>query len=231
MTQDAFRPTARTRPIDLTTVAITVGAAAISYGVAIALLTRIRVDSATAGVAQYLVSGLAPIIAVAIVHLVRVRSVRALGFRGVSWRWIAVAVGGGIGAIVLSILVTVVVVLLSGPPSGVQADYTSASSNGPMWLVLTLLAGAVLTPLGEELLFRGVLTNGLLRYGGWVAVLVSAAIFAVSHGVNYVLPVAFVIGVITALLFRATASIWPGVVVHAIYNGYVILSSAFAAAA
>ena len=230
MTED-FPPTGRARPIDSMTVAIIAGSAAISYGVAVTLLLVTRVDSATAGVAQYLVSGLAPIVAVAIVYVVRVRDARALGIRGVTWRWIGIAVGAGIGTIILNILVAMVVVLLTGPPSGVQADYASAYAGGPAVWALAFLAGAVLTPLGEELLFRGVLANWLLRYGGWIAVPVSAAVFAVSHGITYILPVAFVVGVVTALLFRATASIWPGVIVHAIYNGYVILAGALAASA
>ena len=35
---------------------------------------------------------------------------------------------------------------------------------------------------------------------------------------------AFVIGLITALLFRATGSIWPGVIVHAVNNSYSVLA-------
>ena len=58
----------------------------------------------------------------------------------------------------------------------------------------------MLTPIGEEFLFRGVLYTALARYGPWVAVLVSSAIFAMAHGFNYILPVAFVVGVVAALL-------------------------------
>jgi uncharacterized protein len=221
--------TSRQRPVDTITLVVAVAAAAVSYAVGIGSLLAVRVEPAVAGVAQYLVSGLAPMVAVAIVYVVRVRRPAAIGLRAVGGRWITVAIGGGIAAIVLSILVSVVVIVIAGPPSDIQADYASASSGGPVLLALTLLAGAVLTPLGEELLFRGVVTNWLLRFGGWVAVPVSAALFALSHGVNNVLPVAFVVGVIAGLLFRATGSIWPGVVVHAIYNGYVITSTAIVA--
>lgn len=146
-------------------------------------------------------------------------------------KWLLIAVGAGVLAVVLSILVTVVTVLLTGPPSDLQKDYRAASSGGPVFLVLTLFAGAVLTPLGEELLFRGVIAHALMRWGAPIAVPVSAAIFALAHGIDYVLPVAFVIGLIAALLFRATGSIWPGVVVHAINNTYTIVVSAIAAAA
>jgi hypothetical protein len=48
--------------------------------------------------------------------------------------------------------------------------------------------GFRLTPLGEEAVFRGVLLNFLGRWGSWVAVPLSAAIFALAHGINNVLP-------------------------------------------
>ncbi len=78
----------------------------------------------------------------------------------------------------------------------------------------TLLLGAALTPLGEELAFRGVITTALGRYGPWVAVIGSATIFALVHGLNPVLPVAFSVGVAAALLLRRSGSVWPGVLLH-----------------
>ena len=76
----------------------------------------------------------------------------------------------------------------------------------------------MLTPLGEELLFRGVVTTALLRYGPIVAVVGSAVIFAVAHGFNTVFPAALVVGLITAEIYRRSGSIWPAVVVHAVHN-------------
>lgn len=74
-------------------------------------------------------------------------------------------------------------------------------------IIVTTLMGAVLTPIGEEFFFRGVLTSGLLRFGPWVGILVSAAIFALAHGINPVLPVAFIVGVINGILFHKTGSV------------------------
>lgn len=70
------------------------------------------------------------------------------------------------------------------------------------------------------------LANALGRYGAWVAVLGSAAIFAVAHGIHLIMPVAFVVGVIPALLFRRTGSIRPGVIVHGTDNAYTVLIDA-----
>jgi uncharacterized protein len=137
-------------------------------------------------------------------------------------KWVLIAIGAGIGAIVLNILLTIVVITLTGPPSNLQSDYQAASSGGVLSLIVVIAVGAVLTAIGEEVLFRGVLATALDRYGPWIAVLVSSAVFAVAHGFNYILPVAFVVGVVAVLLLRKTGSVWPGVIVHATNNAYSI---------
>lgn len=63
----------------------------------------------------------------------------------------------------------------------------------------------------------------LARYSAWIAVLGSSAVFALAHGINYILPVAFVVGVVAVLLLRKTGSVWPGVIVHAVNNSYSII--------
>lgn len=79
------------------------------------------------------------------------------------------------------------------------------------------------TPIGEEFLYRGVLANALSRCGPWIAVLGSSLIFALAHGINIVLLIAFIVGVAAALLLRRTGSIWPCVVVHACNNANSII--------
>ena len=62
------------------------------------------------------------------------------------------------------------------------------------------------------------LANLLFRWGSWIGVLVSAAIFALAHGINDVMPIAFVVGLSNGLLLRFSGSLWPAVVVHVVYN-------------
>jgi uncharacterized protein len=77
---------------------------------------------------------------------------------------------------------------------------------------------AVFSPLGEELLYRGIVTNALLRYGPFVGVVGSTVIFALMHGINTIFPAAVVAGLATAEVFRRSGSIWPGLVVHVVFN-------------
>ncbi len=52
---------------------------------------------------------------------------------------------------------------------------------------------------------------------------VSAVVFAVSHGINDVTPMALLVGIATGVLYWRSGSIWPGVVVHMVYNTSGIL--------
>ena len=51
-----------------------------------------------------------------------------------------------------------------------------------------------------------------------LATLASAALFGIAHGVSVVLVVAFLLGVVNAVLVERSGSIWPAVIVHATNN-------------
>ena len=77
-------------------------------------------------------------------------------------------------------------------------------------------------PFAEEYLFRGLLFRALDReWGGWYAVLGSAAFFAVYHPALSWLPVGL-LGVANALLFKKTGRLAPAVVLHMVYNAIVL---------
>jgi membrane protease YdiL (CAAX protease family) len=77
-------------------------------------------------------------------------------------------------------------------------------------------------PFAEEYLFRGLLFRALDReWGGWLAVLGSAAFFAIYHPPLSWLPVGL-LGVSNALLFKKTGRLAPAVILHMVYNGVVL---------
>ncbi len=86
--------------------------------------------------------------------------------------------------------------------------------------VLVLLAGGLLGPLGEELLFRGALVTWLHRFFSKPAAIgFGSALFAllhVQHGAAMVVP--FVMGVVFGWSRLATGSVWPAIAVHATFN-------------
>ncbi len=78
-------------------------------------------------------------------------------------------------------------------------------------------------PFAEEYLFRGLLFRALDReWGGWRAVVGSAAFFAVYHPPLAWIPV-FLLGASNAMLFKKTGRLAPAVMLHMIYNAVVVL--------
>ena len=78
-------------------------------------------------------------------------------------------------------------------------------------------------PFAEEYLFRGLLFRALDReWGGWRAVLGSAAFFAIYHPPLAWVPVGL-LGVTNATLFKTTGRLAPAVVLHMVYNAVVLL--------
>lgn len=89
-------------------------------------------------------------------------------------------------------------------------------------LVFSALLVTVMAPLSEELFFRGFLFRALKGSAGlWVAAIVSGVIFGAIHlgssPIGFVVPL-MVFGFGLALLYQATGSLWPPIVLHAINN-------------
>ncbi|GLZ46118.1 hypothetical protein Acsp06_23030 [Actinomycetospora sp. NBRC 106375] len=162
------------------------------------------------------VSGASAFGAVGLALLLRVRRLSAVGVVRTPWR--TVALGAGLGAAVwlLSRVLIVVYVAITGDTSDPQEALTLFS--GPVAATLVILIGGLVVPLGEELLFRGLGYGVLRRVGRVVATLLTAAIFALAHGLNVVFAAAFVLGVVNAVLYERTRSIWPSAAAHATFN-------------
>ena len=83
-------------------------------------------------------------------------------------------------------------------------------------LLLAMTGAVAAAPIGEEVVFRGLLLQGLLRRGVPVlpAVVASAAIFSLCH-VNLIgLPALFELGLVFGFLYARTRSVLPGMVAH-----------------
>ncbi|MCD8290544.1 MAG: CPBP family intramembrane metalloprotease [Prevotella sp.] len=75
-------------------------------------------------------------------------------------------------------------------------------------------------PLVEELVFRGAILKSLLKVfkNHWVAILISAAFFALVHGNPAQMPHAFLIGLLLGWMYYRSGSILPGVTLHWVNN-------------
>lgn len=156
----------------------------------------------------------------------RIRTLRPFGFKSVSARWIVIAAGTGIVGYGLNLIIQFGYLSWFGS-NDPQTILHAAARGGTVPFLLSFLGGAIFTPFGEEILFRGVVANALNRYGAFSGIVVSSVIFGLAHGVSVILPVAIMVGILSAGLFRATGSVWPSVVVHSVYNGANSCASAF----
>lgn len=191
--------------------------AAVAFG-GVSLLGRLGLDPVAYGLILTSWTGVATLAAFTAAALLRTRPLSAFGVRRVSGRWLLIGVGVGLVAFVLKGLAILAWIQITGDNDNVQDVYAEGGSGGVLSLILATAFISFLAPIGEELLFRGVLTNALLRYGPFVGVAGSTLIFALFHGINEVLPAAVVAGLATAEVFRRSGSVWPGVVVHVVVN-------------
>jgi uncharacterized protein len=89
--------------------------------------------------------------------------------------------------------------------------------------VVSVLAVAVAAPVVEELMFRGLGFSLLRQYGRWVAVLGVGFAFGVAHGIPEALPILVPFGSALAYLRDRTGSVYPGMVVHALFNAVAVI--------
>lgn len=85
-------------------------------------------------------------------------------------------------------------------------------------LTLSILVMAAVPAVCEELLLRGFVMSAWEGRGTKLAIIVSAAMFALLHGNIFGLPVYFLLGLMIGWLVAALDSLYAGIVFHTIYN-------------
>lgn len=94
----------------------------------------------------------------------------------------------------------------------------------PVCALFGFVAIALVTPLWEELFFRGFLFGSVrARWGTGLAIAISAVLFAVAHGIPIVLPYMFTLGIILAALRIFHGNLWGPLALHVFINSMVSL--------
>lgn len=229
MNDDSNKPSARPRGRDV--LYVTILTAGISVvGIAALLGAAGHLSSAPSGLlslpvvlGSILILNGAVIASVAAI-LLRMRRMtwRDLGFcipRN-SWLWGAPSLG----------IVTVVAIEGIGRALNVSASELTTKLIAPQGFSWTGLLGALVfigffAPFGEELYFRGLIYRWLRnRWNPFIAAPVSALLFAGAH-FYYSLPVMLIVallGLLLAVAFELSGSIWTPVAIHAVQNSIVV---------
>lgn len=94
--------------------------------------------------------------------------------------------------------------------------------------LITFISAAIISPIYEEIFYRGFIYRWLRTRVGLIwAILLSSTIFTAIHIPTYnAMPVNFFSGIIFALTYEKTNSIWPVVIVHGSTNGIMVLLTA-----
>lgn len=95
------------------------------------------------------------------------------------------------------------------------------SMYGPMSKCIPgVIAGVILAPIAEEILYRGILLRGMLkmRWYPWIAIPMSALLFSIMHGTTYQTIDIFPFGIIVGWLYWRTKSLYPGIFMHIVNN-------------
>lgn len=84
------------------------------------------------------------------------------------------------------------------------------------WMMFTSI---VIAPIMEEILFRGILQDALMRkYGVFVGILIASAVFGIVHLIPQQVVNAFMIGIVLGYIFYRTGALLPVILIHCINN-------------
>lgn len=93
----------------------------------------------------------------------------------------------------------------------------------------TFVKVSVVAPIVEELIFRGLILQGFRKnYNAFVAVFISALLFALFHLNPWQFPATFIIGLILGWIVIRTNNIGLAIIGHSINNTLVLLSITYA---
>lgn len=91
------------------------------------------------------------------------------------------------------------------------------------WLFINLFILALVPAICEELIYRGIIMNGLRKFGNITAIFLSAAIFAVAHGSAMQTIYQFILGVVLGYIVVKTGSLVASMLFHFLNNAMVLV--------
>lgn len=103
--------------------------------------------------------------------------------------------------------------------SSIGFSYDSSNLSNHLYVFLLI----IVSPILEEYAFRGVLLNGLSRYGKTFALIASSVIFALAHSNFSEMIPAFAMGYALGKTFLRYKSIQPTIVIHILFNAFIYL--------
>lgn len=116
------------------------------------------------------------------------------------------------------------VFLEAGEEQGLVPDGWDSSRAGAFLANFVVIA--VVAPIVEETTYRGLGFAAVSsRFGPLAAIIVTGLAFGLSHGLVVALPVLSLFGVILAALRWRTGSLYPPIILHALFNAAALIAA------
>jgi membrane protease YdiL (CAAX protease family) len=131
----------------------------------------------------------------------------------------------GVGVLILIRVGTAVLLVLTDHTKHVQSGFENFDVKSTLPAVTTISAAlaissmAIIAPIVEETVFRGLLFGALAsRLGILASALITALLFGAVHGDLLLFPAIAALGLVTALAYAATGNLWVAIILHALNN-------------
>jgi uncharacterized protein len=145
---------------------------------------------------------------------------KALGLTVFSLKWTAIAVG--LIFLVLGLSFVLEPILHAGEEQGYAPDVWRPDRARAFFV--NGLVAATIVPFAEELFFRGLGVRALAFLGSVAAVVGTAVVFGLGHGIVVALPILVSFGAALAWVRLRSNSVWPGIVAHGLFNALALVA-------
>lgn len=139
----------------------------------------------------------------------------------------------GLGIPIIAMIIDNIVVLIYAiafifffgePTTNTDLPGGTSWESSSVALILTFISICILTPISEELLFRGYILDALNRlHGKWPAIIISSIIFGLVHFDPFTIGMATIGGAIYGWIRIRTGSLIPGIIAHAMWNTMALM--------
>jgi membrane protease YdiL (CAAX protease family) len=135
------------------------------------------------------------------------KHIRSGLFRGFLW-------ATGFGLVVG--LVAVILITAGLDPTDLIAANLPSTQTG---LFFFLVVGGIISPVAEEIFFRGMLYGYFRRWGMWAALLLSTLLFVMAHAIFQRIPLPQIVGgILFAVAYEKEKNLMVPIVIHVLGN-------------
>ncbi|MCK1997346.1 CPBP family intramembrane metalloprotease [Psychrobacillus psychrodurans] len=152
---------------------------------------------------------------------------RAVGFNSFQTSYWKSIITWTVFLIGTSVIIVILMELLGGTSENTKTQ-SLQSNMGILSFLIAFVSAAIISPIYEEIFYRGFLYRWFrVKWGVPAGILLSSSVFMLVHIPTYnTLPVNFLTGVIFSWTYEKTGSIYPGMIIHGVFNGIAVVLTA-----